>query len=106
MAEIEPVVLQKVQLFLDKLHKAGFHISNAYIFGSYARGREVDKWSDIDVAIVSPQISNDRFEERIRLTKVAMSVDDRLEPLPFNLDSFSDDNPFVQQIKKEGVVII
>jgi len=58
------------------------------------------------VAIVSPQIGNDRFEERIKLTELAISVDDRLEPLPFNLDSFSDDDPFVQQIKNEGVAII
>ncbi|MCD4742726.1 MAG: nucleotidyltransferase domain-containing protein [Desulfobacteraceae bacterium] len=106
MAEIEAIVFQKVQSFLDKLHKAGFHISKAYIFGSYARGGEVDKWSDIDVAIVSPQISNDRFEERVRLTKLALSVDDRLEPLPFNLDSFNDNDPFVRQIKEEGVAVI
>ena len=105
MAEIESIVLKNVQLFLDKLRLAGFHISKAYIFGSYVRG-QVDKWSDIDVAIVSPQISNDRFEERIRLTELAISVDDRLEPLPFNLDSFSDDDPFVRQIKDEGLAII
>ncbi len=105
MAEIESIVLRNVQLFLDKLRRAGFHISKAYIFGSYARGK-VDKWSDIDVAIVSPQISNDRFEERIRLTELAISVDDRLEPLPFNLDSFSDDDPFVRQIKDEGFAVI
>jgi uncharacterized protein len=105
MAEIESIVLKNVHLFLDKLRRAGFHISKVYIFGSYAKGK-VDKWSDIDVAIVSPQISNDRFEERIRLTELAVSVDDRLEPLPFNLDSFSDDDPFVRQIKKEGLAII
>jgi len=105
MAEIESIVLKNVQLFLAKLRLSGFHISKAYIFGSYARG-QVDKWSDIDVAIVSPQISNDRFEERIRLTELAISVDDRLEPLPFNLDSFSDDDPFVRQIKDEGLAII
>jgi len=45
MAEIESVVLKNVQLFLGKLRRAGFHISKAYIFGSYARG-QVDKWSD------------------------------------------------------------
>lgn len=104
MAEIEPVVFKKVQSFLDKLRLTGFHISKAYIFGSYAKGQE-DKWSDIDVAIISPQISNDRFEERIRLTELATSIDDRIEPLPFNLNSFSDDDPFVRQIKTEGVAI-
>lgn len=104
MAEIESVVYKKVQSFLNKLRLTGFHISKAYIFGSYAKGQE-DQWSDIDVAIISPQISNDRFEERIRLTELAISIDDRIEPMPFNLDSFSDDDPFVRQIKAEGVVI-
>lgn len=104
MAGIEAVVLKNVQSFLDKLRRTGFHISKAYIFGSYASG-QVDKWSDIDVAIVSPQISNDRFEERIRLTELALSIDNRLEPLPFNPDNFNDDDPFVRLIKEEGVVV-
>lgn len=105
MAEIEAVVFRNVNSFLDKLRRTGFYISQAYIFGSYAKGQE-DKWSDIDVAVVSPQIGNDRFEERIRLTELAISVDDRLEPLPFNLDSFSDEDPFVRMIKEEGVAMI
>ena len=105
MAEVEAVVVRNVKSFLDKLRRTGFHISKAYIFGSYARGQE-DKWSDIDVAIVSPQIGNDRFEERVRLTELAMSIDDRIEPLPFNLDSFSDEDPFVRLIKDEGVAVI
>ena len=104
MAEIESLVFKKVQSFLEKLRLTGFHISKAYIFGSYANGKE-DQWSDIDVAIISPQISNDRFEERIRLTELAVSIDDRIEPLPFNLENFNDDDPFVRQIKMEGVVI-
>lgn len=104
MVEIEAVVLNNVQLFLDKLRQNGFTISGAYIFGSYARG-QVDKWSDIDVAIISPQIGNDRFEERIRLTELAVFIDDRLEPLPFNPESFSDEDPFVRQIINEGVAI-
>lgn len=81
MAEIEPVVVKKVQSFLEKLRLTGFHISKAYIFGSHANGK-VDRWSDIDVAVISPQIGNDRFEERIRLTELAMSIDDRIEPFP------------------------
>ncbi len=104
MAEIEAVVLKNVQLFLTKLRQNGFTIAGAYIFGSYARGN-VDKWSDIDVAIISPQIGNDRFEERIRLTELAVSIDNRLEPLPFNPDSFSTDDSFVRQIINEGISI-
>lgn len=72
MAEIEPVVFKKVQSFLDILRLAGFRISKAYIFGSYAKG-QVDKWSDIDVAIISPQISNDPFVRQIKTEGVIIN---------------------------------
>jgi predicted nucleotidyltransferase len=104
MAKIDAVVMKNAQLFLEKLRNKGIIISKAYIFGSYANGK-ADKWSDIDIAVVSPNISEDRFEERVRLTKLAISVDDRLEPLPFNDKTFSDDDPFVQKIKNEGLVV-
>ncbi len=104
MAKIDAVVMKNVQLFLEKLHNNGIIVSKAYIFGSHASGK-ADKWSDIDIAVVSPHISEDRFEERVKLTKLAISIDDRLEPLPFNYDTFSDDDPFVQMIKKEGLVV-
>ncbi len=104
MAEIDAVVMKNARLFLEKLRNKGIIISKAYIFGSYANGK-ADKWSDIDIAVVSPNISEDRFEERVRLTKLAISVDDRLEPLPFNDETFSDDDPFVQKIKNEGLMV-
>lgn len=104
MAEIDALIWKNVQLFLDKLQRRGITISQAYIFGSYAKGK-ANRWSDIDIAIVSPQITEDRFEERVKLTKIAISVDDRLEPLPFTPDTFSDDDPFVRKIKNEGLAI-
>jgi len=104
MAENDDLVMIKVQRFLEKLRRNGVKISKAYLFGSYATGKAV-KWSDIDIAIVSPQIGEDRFEERVRLTTLAVSVDDRLEPLPFNLKTFTDDDPFVKKIKAEGLLV-
>ncbi len=104
MAEIDAAVMENVRLFLDKLRNKGISVSKAYLFGSYARGR-ADKWSDIDIAIVSPQIGDDRFEERVRLTELAMSVDDRIEPLPFNQGTFSENDPLVRKIVDEGLVV-
>lgn len=104
MAQIDSSILTRVRAFLEKLDQEGIHIQKAYIFGSYATGRN-DKWSDIDVAVVSHQISHDRFEERIRLTKVAISIDDRLEPLPFNVSDFAEDNPLVKKIMAEGIPV-
>ena len=104
MAEIDALVMKNVRIFLEKLKNTGMSITKAYIFGSYAEGR-ADKWSDIDIAIVSPQIGNDRFEERIRLTELAVSIDDRLEPLPFNQVTFNDNDPFVQKILTDGLLV-
>lgn len=104
MAEIDARVLTKVRLYLEKLRKSGITISKAYIFGSYVKG-QADRWSDIDIAIVSPQIGEDRFEERVKLTRMAISVDDRLEPLPFNPETFIDEDPLVKKIKNEGLAV-
>jgi len=104
MAEINTLVLKNVKAFLGKLELAGISISKAYIFGSYITG-QADKWSDIDVAVVSPQITFDRFEERIRLTELAVTIDDRIEPLPFNLERFVDEDPLVRKIVSEGLAI-
>ena len=104
MAEINARILTKVRLYLEKLRKNGITISEAYIFGSYVKGKP-DRWSDIDIAIVSPQIGEDRFEERVKLTQLAISVDDRLEPLPFNPETFLDEDPLVKKIKNEGLAV-
>ncbi|MFN2359437.1 MAG: nucleotidyltransferase domain-containing protein, partial [Desulfotignum sp.] len=55
MAEVQTLVHDKIQSFLNKLRQAGYHITSAYLFGSYVSG-QIDEWSDIDVAVVSPQI--------------------------------------------------
>ncbi len=104
MAEIDNVVLQNVKTFLDRLKSAGIHVSEAYLFGSHLTGK-ADEWSDIDVAIVSPQFSEDRFEERVMLTKMAISIDDRIEPVPFTPDSFVKDDPFVREIMGKGLTV-
>ena len=105
MAEVDTIILKNVRAFLDKLKLAGIHISKAYIFGSYVTG-QADKWSDIDVAVVSPQIGFDRFEERVKLTEFAVSIDDRIEPLPFNIERFVEEDPLVREIISSGIAVI
>jgi predicted nucleotidyltransferase len=104
MANVDSSVMKNVYLFLQKLDEEGIEISKAYIFGSYANDR-FDQWSDIDVAIVSPQIGSDRFEERIRLTRMANQIDDRIEPLLFNTENFVDSDPLVKEIMTSGHVV-
>jgi predicted nucleotidyltransferase len=46
MAEIKTLVDDKIQSFLQELRHAGYHITRAYVFGSYVSGR-IDEWSDM-----------------------------------------------------------
>ncbi len=105
MAEIDNAVMANIAAFLERLKAAGMQIAGAYLFGSHLTGK-ADEWSDIDLAVISPQIGPDRFEKRVRLTKIAFAVDDRIEPLPFNPDSFTPDDPLVREILRTGLRVL
>ena len=100
--KINDVIIDKVQRFLTKLEEEGIRVEFAYLFGSYARCTE-NKWSDIDVAIISSDLTDDRFKERIRLTKIAQCIDSRIEPVPFRPDTFVQEDPLVWEIKRKGI---
>lgn len=104
MVEIDASVMEAVHRFLAKIRENGIPISSAYLFGSFARGKG-SKWSDIDVAVISPGISDDRLEERIRLMKLSATIDTRIEPVPFRPDTFVDEDPLACEIKRKGIPI-
>ena len=99
VTEIESII----QNFIDHIQKEK-HISKVYLYGSHAKGF-AGKWSDIDIAVVSPDFSPDLLQERIRLMKLAIRVDDRIEPSPFRPEDFTQDNPLVHEIYESGIEI-
>ena len=104
MAEIDDFIIKKVKMFLLKLKESGVSVDSAYLFGSYAK-RGGSEFSDIDVAVISSDFSEDRFEEGVRLAKIAGQIDNRIEPVPFTPGSFVDDDPLAWEIKKDGIPI-
>ena len=105
MAQIDDLILEKVKKFVEELENEGIKVEAAYLFGSHAKGSG-NKWSDIDVAITSPDISEDRFDERIRLTKLAYAIDNRIEPVPFHPGVFVEEDPLAWEIMKNGEKVI
>ena len=58
--------LEKViRIFLDEIRKT-YRLDSAYLFGSHAKGTS-NQWSDIDLAVVSPDFSEDLYEELLAL---------------------------------------
>jgi len=104
MAKVDAQILRTVKRFLRALSEQGIKVEAAYIFGSYAAGKE-NQWSDIDVAVVSSDISDDRLSERVRLARVSYGIDRRLEPVPFSPEACVDEDPLAWEIKRKGLRI-
>jgi len=82
-------------MYLDELNylliphpEFSYQLDYAYLFGSHAKGTS-NQWSDIDLAIVSPDFSEDLYEERLVLMRLAAEIDDRIEPKPFRPEMFT-----------------
>jgi len=96
--------LEIARQFISFLRKNKYDIRQAYIFGSYAKGRFHDD-SDIDVAIVMNDIS-DSFLMQMELMRVSWRFDSRIEPHPFDAMDFNSGNPFAGEILKTGIRVV
>jgi uncharacterized protein len=104
MGKIPASIKASVKRFIDEANQ--WHpIKKAYLYGSQAKGM-ASKWSDIDIAIISSDFSDDLFEERIALMRIAARVDDRIEPYPFSESAFNNNDPLSYEIQRHGIRIV
>lgn len=90
--------------YARQLKKGGFPVVSLYLFGSAAIGR-AKKWSDIDVAVITGKPLG-YWSGKFKASRLALRVDNRLEPHIFSKKDFSDLNdPLVYEIRKTGVKI-
>ena len=103
-AESRKVVVDKVQALLENLESQGLAIEAAFLYGSQAAGVP-DRDSDIDVAIVSSDLSGDRLDDWMRLNSVASRIDVRMEVIGFRPEQFRDENPLAWEVKTKGIKV-
>ncbi len=101
MAQIAPDVMASVERFLAVVRQR-LRLETAYLYGSQVLG-SARPWSDIDVAVVSPDFSEDLFQERVALMQCAAAIDDRIEPQPFTPERFGPNDPLASEISRNGV---
>jgi predicted nucleotidyltransferase len=104
MADGKDSLNKVITSFLDEIQKK-YRIDNAYLYGSFAKGTS-NKWSDIDIAIVSSDFSDDLFNDRLSLMRLAATIDDRIEPRPFRRNLFNRNDPLADEIQKNGIRLI
>lgn len=96
-------VITIAQNFIKKVQADGLIVDKAFLFGSYAIGKE-KTYSDIDICIVSPQLGKDFVSEMVRLQGLAHKVDMRIEAIPFHPDRLNDPyDSLASEIRKYGI---
>jgi predicted nucleotidyltransferase len=79
----------------------------AILFGSFARG-DADEWSDVDLAIVSPDFEHMGHRQLMNLlVEAALAVDSAVDVRPYTPRDFKEARPtnFLGQILAEGRVV-
>ena len=95
-----------VKEYASKLKAEKYPFSAVYLFGSYSQNKN-NKWSDIDVAVVSDKLKRNWWKNEMLLSHLSLDVDLRIEPHGFTVKGFEDDSdPFVYEIKKTGVRVV
>ncbi len=82
-------------------------VQQAILFGSHARG-EADEWSDIDLAVISPDFAGmSRQKLMDLLVEVALAIDPALEIRPYSPRDLKEARPtnFLGHILAEGKVV-
>jgi len=104
MAERNDSLNKIIRKFLEEIKKK-YKLDGVYLYGSFAKGT-FNKWSDIDIAIISQDFSDNPFEDRLLLMRIASTIDDRIEPRPFKKGLFNRNDPLVDEIQKNGIQLI
>ncbi len=101
---VDPSVVKNVSEYLKAIHEEGIRVRFGVIFGSYVTGR-ADRWSDIDVLVVSPRFDGPRTRRDIDLLwRLAARLDSRIEPFPCGERQWKDDvsSALVEIARREG----
>jgi len=98
-------IIKIVKRYIEELEKNHIPISEAIIFGSYAK-RRAGPCSDIDVALISEVFTGDRFQDRRKIIPFRRKIDNRIEPIPFRPEEFNNGGILAEEIKKTGIKIL
>jgi uncharacterized protein len=87
--------------YLKRLRKSDIEFSEAWLFGSYAKGNQHEN-SDIDIAIVLKNNSIHTFETDVKLMIIRKGDETLIEPHAFTKEEFDYNVPIVNQIVRYG----
>ena len=81
-------IIEKIKAFIKALIQNNIKIEKVYLFGSYAHGN-AKSYSDIDVAVISPDLGKKYVEETCKLMRIAQKIDLMISPDPYSVEEFN-----------------
>ena len=101
---VEKAIRQTINAFIKELKRRKIKVAKVILYGSRVSGR-THEYSDIDVAVISPDFGKDRCREGAKLFEIACAIDPRIEPVPISLSSYKNDTwiPIIYEIRKNGI---
>ncbi len=96
-------IIDIAKKYYNFLKKEKYQISNAYLFGSCAKGTNTAE-SDIDIAFIFTELK-DEIDMQIQLMKLRRKFDIRIEPHPFDKKDIGSSNFFLNEILKTGIFL-
>lgn len=105
----DPLSDKKVREEIDKfvlvLKENNIPVDKIILYGSYAK-QTPKNYSDIDLAVVSPQFGKSEIDEMMLLSKLAWQASDRIESIPLTQEHLEMKyHPLIGEIKKYGKVV-
>ena len=104
MAKIPDIIKNKINRFIELLEADQIHIQKAVLYGSYAKGNS-DKWSDIDLALISEDFLGDSFADKLSLRDYIYETGCDISPMPYRPDDFDNSMFARDEILKYGIVV-
>lgn len=94
-----------IRVYEKVLREQGVHVDQLILFGSHAKG-DANEWSDIDIAVISPDFGSDYCSDRVRLMKLARKASTMIEPHPLHPDDLNDRwSTLSAEIRSHGVPV-
>ena len=101
----QDVVIETVRDYARRIEACGVKLRMVILYGSFAKGMQ-HEWSDIDVALVADKFNGDPFHDRKRFPYIKGEPYVRIETRTYPTEYFLQSDPFIEEIKKDGIVII
>ena len=106
MATVDLTVDEKVDDFVRRLRSA-VTVDIVILFGSHAQG-VARQWSDIDIAVISPQFEGlSQWERQDIIARATAGRPYRLAPIGYAPSEYHSPSPhsFLREIKRTGRVV-